>query len=29
VTVTLFYSQRDNTVWVFVQPIEAQSTPSK
>jgi len=24
VTVTLFYSSRDNTVWVFVQPIEAK-----
>ncbi len=25
VTVTLFYSERDRTVWVFVQPIESQS----
>ncbi|MGA9392637.1 MAG: PAS domain-containing protein [Candidatus Sulfotelmatobacter sp.] len=25
VTVTLFYSDRDKTVWVFVQPIDAQS----
>ena len=24
VTVTLFYCERDNTVWVFVQPIEAK-----
>ena len=25
VTVTLFYCNRDNTVWVFVQPMDAQS----
>jgi photoactive yellow protein len=25
VTVTLFYSDRDKTVWVFVQPLEALS----
>lgn len=24
VTITLFYSERDKTVWVFVQPIETQ-----
>ncbi len=25
VTVTLFYSERNKTVWVFVQPLETQS----
>lgn len=25
VTVTLFYSERDRSVWVFVQPIEAKT----
>lgn len=25
VTITLFYSDRDKSVWVFVQPLDAQS----
>jgi photoactive yellow protein len=29
VTVTLFYSERDETVWVFVQPLESQGKAAK
>lgn len=29
VTITLFHSQRDKTVWVFVQPIEVQPIKAK